>query len=508
MWSSTLLDEDGIYDPCHFNDRLLLGLKGTMSEAELHVLKTRLMGGIINKAKSGELKLPLPVGLIYNEDNKIILDPDKQVQQSLNYFFETFKRIGSACATVKEFRKQDVLFPRRLLQGVNKGELHWSKLEHSRALQILHNPRYAGTFVFGRRRVVRQSNGEYRYYNVPQEEWQVVIPGSHKGYISWETYMENQQQLSKNAKSSGEDRRNGPVREGKALLQGIAICGKCGKRMTIRYHFKKGKLIPNYLCQRDGIKNSEPICQTIIGGSIDDAISKLVIERMTPHSLEISLAVQQELFARAKEVDQLHKKQVEKARYEAELARRRYRQVDPDNRLVACTLEAEWNEKLQLLEEAQSKLEQQREKQEQVSQSQKSEVLALANDLPQLWHSPKTSHKEKKQMLRLLIEDVTLNSGDNETTVQVYFKGGTTKTFTLPKPKRAAVLYATPTKIINKIDQLSYNHTDKEIADILNRAGLKSGKGVPFSIHSIKHIRYRNNIKSKFKLRKKRKKAC
>lgn len=498
LTNTLILDEDGIYDPCHFNDRLLLGLKGTMSEAELHILKARLRGGVINKAKRGELKIPLPVGLIYNASNKVILDPNKQVQQSLNYFFETFKRTGSACATVKEFRKQGILFPRKLLKGINKGELLWSELEHSRALQILHNPRYAGTFVFGRTCTTRQINGNYCYHRVPQKDWQVVIPEFHKGYISWETYNDNQQQLLRNAQALGEEKRKSPVREGAALLQGLIICGKCGKRMTVRYHIQKGQLIPDYVCQRDGIKNSESICQAIIGGHIDDVIGKLLVERITPYSLEVSLAVQQELFIRAQEINQLHKQRVENARYEAELARRRYRQVDPENRLVACTLEAEWNEKLQLLEEAQAVFEQQQTKQEQIDPAQKTEVLALANDFPKLWRSPKTSQKERKQMLRLLIEDITLNKGHNEILVQVRFKGGTSKTLTLLKPKSATVLYNTPPEIVNKIDQLSNDHTDKEIVNILNNAHLKSGRNLSFTMSGIKHIRRKYNIKNKF----------
>jgi len=207
LTNTLILDEDGIYDPSHFNDRMLLGLKGTMSEAELHVLKARLRGGIINKAKRGELKVPLPIGLIYNVHNKVILDPNKQIQKALTYFFETFKRTGSACATVREFHRQEVLFPRRLHSGSNKGELIWGEIEHRRALQILHNPRYAGAFVFGRTRNNSQVNGNYSRHEVPQEEWQIVIPGFHDGYIDWETYNDNQQKLLSNAYAFGEDRK-------------------------------------------------------------------------------------------------------------------------------------------------------------------------------------------------------------------------------------------------------------------------------------------------------------
>ena len=481
LTNTLILDEDGIYDPSHFNDRMLLGLKGTMSEAELHVLKARLRGGIINKAKRGELKVPLPIGLIYNVHNKVILDPNKQIQKALTYFFETFKRTGSACATVREFHRQEVLFPRRLHSGSNKGELIWGEIEHRRALQILHNPRYAGAFVFGRTRNNSQVNGNYSRHEVPQEEWQIVIPGFHDGYIDWETYNDNQQKLLSNAYAFGEDRKKGPAREGVALLQGLVICGKCGDRMTVRYHARRGQLFPNYMCQRKTIRKGISACQNIAGKNIDDAIGALLIERITPHSLEVSLAVQQELFNRAKEIEHIHKQQVESARYEAE-----------------------WNEKLQLLEEAQTALEEHKTKHEQKNQIQSAEVLALANDFPKLWHSPNTSQKERKQMIRLLIEDITLTKGNDEIIAQVRFKGGTTKTLTMPKPKNAPALYVTPPEVINKIDELSEKYTDKEIVNILNNSNLESGKKGHFTVSIIRHICSKYNIKKIYaRLRKK-----
>ncbi len=210
-----ILDEDGVYDPSHFNDRLLLGLKGTMSEAELHVLRARLQGGILNKARRGELECPLPVGFLYNAQHQPVLDPDKQVQESIRFFFDTFRRCGSACAVVRAFRQKGLLFPRRLKKGPNKGDLVWAELPHSRTLHLLHNPRYTGAFVYGRSRTRPNPDGSTSYTRLPREQW-MLFKNAHSGYISWEQYEENLLRLRENAQAIGADRRKSPPREGPA----------------------------------------------------------------------------------------------------------------------------------------------------------------------------------------------------------------------------------------------------------------------------------------------------
>jgi len=223
-----ILDEDGIYDPAHFNDRLLLGLKGTMSEAELHVLRARLRGGILSKARRGELWSPLPIGFSYANE-RVVLDPDRQVQETVHDFFHAFRRTGSATATVKAFRSQRLKFPRLARSGPAKDELIWDELEHSRALQVLHNPRYACAFFFGRSRR-RKHGGPGSFVRLPREEWIALIPNAHPGYISWDEFEENQRRLHENAQAHGAERKKGPPREGVALLQGLVICGVCGDR--------------------------------------------------------------------------------------------------------------------------------------------------------------------------------------------------------------------------------------------------------------------------------------
>lgn len=493
-----ILDEDGLYDPGHFNDRLLLGLKGTMSEAELHVLKARLQGGIFSKARRGELKGPLPVGFVYSASNKVILDPDKQIQKSINLFFDTFQRTGSASGTVKYFRENAIKFPRKLRKRPNKGEMVWGDIVHHRALQMLHNPRYAGAFFFGRTRTRKLANGTTKYEKLPPDQWHTLIKGVHKGYISWEQHQENIVRLKENAHTNGQDRRKSPPREGPALIQGLVICGICGLRMTVRYHTKNGKRIPDYVCQRQGIERSEKICQHINGGPVDEVISNVLIESVSPLALEVAMSVQDELKSRAEEVDRIRKQQVVRARYEADLARRRYMQVDPENRLVADTLEAEWNDKLRALTEAQDDYDRQCKADRMILNShERSRIMTLATDFPKLWRNPKTPDREKKRMARLLLEDVTLIK-DTDINMHIRFKGGAIKTLNLSAPMNAWQLRKTSNTVISQIDQLLDKYTDTDIANILNKNSRVSGTGKPFTSMMVYKIRRAYGLKSRY----------
>jgi len=265
LTETLILDEDGLYDPRQFNDRLLLGLKGQMSEAELHLLRARLRGGVLSKARRGELVSPLPVGFLYDSSDKVILDPDSSVQQAIRHFFATFARCGSARATVKAFGDEGLLFPLRIRTGPNKGDLTWTPLQHHRVLQLLHNPRYAGAFCFGRHKSRRLADGTSRLELLPRDQWLALIPGSHDSYITWAEFEANEARLAEQAQARGHDRRASPPREGPALLQGIVICGRCGNRMTVRYRSRRGETIPIYACQRTGIENAAPLCQVITG---------------------------------------------------------------------------------------------------------------------------------------------------------------------------------------------------------------------------------------------------
>ena len=436
----------------------------------------------------------LPIGFVYDADKRACLDPDKRVQDTLRLLFRTFRRTGSAMATVKALREQKLQFPRRVYRGANQGELLWGDLDHSRALWILHHPRYAGVFCFGRTRQRKHPDGRHTSERLPREEWAAYIPDAHDGYITTAEFDENNRRLRANAYAFGAEREKGPPREGPALLQGLAICAVCGERMTVRYHAVNDRRVPDYVCQRRGIECGEPPCQTINGGSIDVAIGELLVESVTPVTLEVALTVQKELESRVDEADRLRRKEVESAQYEAELARRRYMKVDPDNRMVVDSLEADWNAKLRALADAQDRAELRRQNERVLDEEQRARVLALATDFPRLWNDPRTPDRERKRMARLLIDDVTLLKAE-DVSLQIRFKGGATRTLSvaLPKPGRP-----TSPQVVATIDRLLDDHTAGEIATLLNERGMTSGHGQLFQRNIVTKIRVEYGLKDRY----------
>ncbi len=392
-------------------------------------------------------------------------------------------------AVVRHFHRHGLLFPRRLRRGARKGELHWAPLVHSRALQVLHNPRYAGAFVHGRNRACRTKEGRKGIRKVAQEDWQVTIPDAHPGYLSWELYQRTQQQLRESAQARGADRRRSPPGEGPALLQGLVVCGVCGQRMTVNYHSHGQHHRPRYVCQRDGIERARRICQSIPGSGIDDRIGQLMMESLTPLSLEVALTVQQELQSRLDEADRLRRQQVERARYEVELAEQRYMQVDPRNRLVADSLEADWNARLRTLREREEEYETQRQADRTlVEDKTRAEILSLATDFPRLWRRESTSDRQRKQLVRLLIEDVALLRSD-EIRMQIRFRGGATQSMTLPLPPPAWKARLTLPEAISQVDHLLDECTDAQTAQRLNQQGLRTGTGGRFTRLIVRRLR-------------------
>ena len=382
-----ILDEDGIYDPTSFNDRLLLGLKGTMSEAELHVLKARLRGGIINKVRRGEYRCPLPTGLVYDEAGNVVLDPDVQIRETMAYFFDTFSRVGSACQTVKVFRKQGVSFPSRFRMGqriVFRPLTTWS------AMRVLTNPRYAGAYVYGRRRYRRAADGKKEVRKREFGDWLACIPNAHPGYISWERYEQNLKLLADNGRPYALA-RSSPPREGAALLQGRAVCGRCGRHFRVAYRSCRGKQEAWYVCDRAHGYLGDRDCQTVAGPPVDEAIGALIAERMTPAAVELALEIRREIETRQEEADQLRCRAIERAQFEADLAQRRFMLVDPANRLVANTLEAEWNDKLNTLAQAREERERARQQDQFLLDAAiRQRLVTMTTDFRKLWDDPNT----------------------------------------------------------------------------------------------------------------------
>lgn len=392
-----ILDEDGVYDPAVFNDRLLLGLKGTMSEAELHVLKARLRGGILNKVRRGEYHCPLPTGFVYDEAGHVVLDPDRQVRETIAYFFETFSRVSSACQTVKVFRKEGLRFPSRFSNGATV----FRPLTTSTAMRTLKNPRYAGAYTYGQRRYRRAADGKKTVQRKRDRgDWLACIPSAHPGYITWERFEENLKILEANGRGY-ELARMSPPREGQALLQGRAVCGCCGRHLRVRYTTRRGTQEAWYICENANTGGS--LCQSIAGPPVDRAIGELVAREMTPAAVELALEIRREIEARYQEADQLRSCAVERAQIEADLAQRRFMLVDPNNHLVADTLEADWNEKLRALVKAREERERGRQEDQVVlDDAVRERLVAMTTNFGQLWADPGTPNRERKRLLAFI----------------------------------------------------------------------------------------------------------
>ncbi|MGC1295759.1 MAG: recombinase family protein [Alloacidobacterium sp.] len=469
-----ILDEDGVYDPANFNDRLLLGLKGTMSEAELHVLKARLRGGILNKVRRGEYRCPLPTGFDYDVLGNVVLDPDAQIRDTIAHFFETFSRVGSACQTVKAFRKEGLGFPSRRTGGATV----FRPLTASTAMRVLSNPRYAGVYVYGRRRYRRAADGQTKVQQKRDyDDWLACIPNAHPSYISWEQHQENLKLLANNGRGY-ELARGSPPREGAALLQGRAVCGRCGRHFRVTYRSTRDKQEAWYICDRAHGYLGAPNCQSIAGPPIDQAIGALVAERMTPAAVELALEIRREIEARQQDADRLRSRAIERAQFEADLAQRRFMLVDPGNRLVADILEAEWNDKLRALAQAREERERARQQDQLLlDDALRQRLLTMTKDFKKLWSDPTTLNRERKRLLACIIEDATLIKlpAEGVTKVHIRFKGGKTETLTTSNPKPSGEQVKTPPVIIKLVDKLLDNHIYSEIADILNQQGLRPG---------------------------------
>ena len=492
-----ILDEDGIYDPSHFNDRLLLGLKGTMSEAELHILKSRLQGGILNKARRGELEMPLPIGLVYDGVGRVVLDPDRQVQDAVRLLFDSFNDAGSACAVVRRLRAQGVLFPRRVRRGIGKGDLLWGAIDVSRVLQILHNPRYAGAFVYGRSHMACNAQLQAVQRAVKQQDWKVLIRDAHAGYINWQEFERNQLRLRQNLGFAPGERGRMP-REGNALLQGRVLCGRCGARMRVHYEQLNGQLRAYYRCHEEVVRRAGKSCQAVHGPAVDAAVSALLLQTVAPAAIEVALAVQDEIAQRIEQAAERRQVQLERTRYEAELARRRYVKVDPDNRLVADALEADWNQRLRELNILQQVHErQQNEDRTQLDEAACKHIVDLARDFPRLWHDERTSSLERKRMLALLIDDVTLVAGPS-ISVNVRWRGGRTQSLSVDKPRPIAQIRKTPADVVKLIDELLETSTDKQVAAKLNALGHRNWRGESFTMKKVVVVRMAYRLQSRF----------
>lgn len=494
-----IIDEDGCYDLSDFNDQLLLGLKGTMSQAELHFIRSRLQGGKLNKAKKGELRSPLPVGFVYDEEDSIVFDPDKEVFGAVQLIFHTFHELGTAYAVVQKFANLDFKFPRRQYGGIWNGKLIWGSLSHSRILSILKNPCYAGVYVYGRYRYEKSisANGDIqtKVKELPMSSWFVTIKNHHQGYITYEDFFSNKEKLEANRTNGEENLLSGAAREGLALLQGLLLCSKCGRKITIRYKGSNG-IYPSYECvwlKRDGLSGT--YCFSLHCNLLDEAVSARVLEVLKPEQINIALKALKEIESRNEAVSKQWEMKIERAEYEAQLAQKRYEKVDPFNRLVASTLEKNWNDKLTTLEEVKNEFsEYQQKKFLNIGREQKEELLTIAQDFPKLWKSPSTKSKDKKRILRRLIKDITIERQDKKVTLHIRWQSGAVEDIVVTIPLSIYEQTKYSEKMIELVRELAKEKTDKEIVNYLNKEGYVSGTKKPFTIAMVKWIRFKYKI--------------
>src|SRR5215510_14327892 len=489
LTDTLVIDEEGVYDPGQYNDRLLLGFKGTMSEAELHWLRSRLLGGKLEKAQHGALRFRPPAGFVVDPAGQVIFDPDEEVQQAVRLLFA---QGGSALAVVKHFTVHHLRFPTRGWGKRQGTELRWEPLTHTRVLEVLHNPAYAGTYVYGRTRT-RLLPGEAprvkgRTRRVPRQDWPMVLHDHHPAYITWEQFLRHQQQLDDNRTFRPEE-RPGAVREGAALLQGLVLCGQCGRRMRVRY-LEDGRT-PSYDCNALHVRQAGRTCQSLRGDGVDAAVARVFLDAMQPAQLAISLATLEQVEAQARQIERQWHLRLERAQYEADLARRRFLAVDPEYRLVARTLERDWNEKLAALAALEreyatmppltARL---------VSPEERQRILALAQDVPAVWAAATTSHPERKQLLRCLMKDVTLTQRATTITVAIRWQTEACTLVEIPRPARSCDRRRTPLAVVARIRILAPHHTDSQIATVLNQEGLTPGLGGAFTASKVAWIRY------------------
>jgi DNA invertase Pin-like site-specific DNA recombinase len=493
LTDTLVIDDEGIYDPGHYNDRLLLGFKGTMSKAELHWLRQRLLGGKVTKAEQGTLRFRLPVGLQYDLMGKVVLDPDEEVQAAVRLIFALFEQYGSALAVVKHFTQHHLRFPDRRWERTRKGELVWEPLQCGRVLSILHNPFYAGAYVYGRTKTRKQTlpgeelriKGHTR--QVKQEDWPIVLRDVHPGYVTWEQFRSHQQMLDDNRTWRPEERR-GAVREGSALLQGIVLCGICGRRMNVRY-LRDGS-IPSYECRQAHAQRAEKTCQTMRGDEIDRGVAACFLEAIAPSHLSVSLATLEELEGRARQIDRQWQLRLERVQYEADLARRRYTQVDPENRLVARNLERDWNEKLADVERLQREYAiAPKPTALALTLPERQRILALAHNVPAVWHAPTTTATERKQLVRFLIKDVTLTRKETRIEIRIRWRTEALTEVTVARPKVVADARRTSPEVVARIRELAPTQTATQIAHRLNEEGWRTGLGGSFTASKVEWVR-------------------
>jgi len=488
-------DNDGVYHPALFNDRLLLGLKGTMSEAELHIIRARLDGGIRNKAARGELHRGLPVGFVWGEqDGEVLFHPDEAVTGAIRTVFERFVEFGSARRVWLWFRSEGLSFPLQTMPAGMPGPIRWVAPTYHALHQILTNPVYAGAYTYGKTRYERYVDAQgmvrKRMRHLPMEQWSVLIRDHHPGFIDWAAFEANQVRLDSNTRPQPHQ-AGGAVKEGSALLQGLATCGHCGRRLHV--HYRGRNSAPGYHCAgKDLVQGRGVYCLTIGGTAIEKAVADAFLQAITPATIEATRLSVEQLQANHDAALSQWRLGVERARYDAERAERRYRTVEPENRLVARGLEGEWENRLRDL--ATAELELRRREQQRPSAIRPEQLHAIKNlssDIRKVWEAPTTTDRDRKELLRTLLEEVILNlkRAEGRAHLTLRWRGGAFTTLDVLVPRFRPMGPRTDEDTISLLRRLAALYPDEVIAGVLNRQGRKTATGERFTANQVGSLR-------------------
>jgi DNA invertase Pin-like site-specific DNA recombinase len=496
MFDTLIADQDGIYNPRDGNDRMLLGLKGTISEVEINLIKGRMLEGARHKAERGELIYRLPVGYEKNAQNQIEKHPDRRVQHVIAQVFTKFRECRSVRQTLLWFVQEDIDFPAMEYGRFGK-QLIWKRPVYNTVYHVLTNPTYAGAYVYGRHETCSGVEGgkiKKRRRLVAMQDWKVVIEAHHPGYIDWDEFERNQALISANTRQRGEASR-GPVLKGNGLLAGLLRCRRCGRKLDVAYGGKGGK-VPRYACRRNRLMRGACECLAFGGFRVDEAVGREVLKLIEPFAMEAVMETIETHNRADDEQRKLLELELQSAEYEAQRAYRQYDQVDPDNRLVCAQLEAKWNGCLQRCEQVRERLRQQPTKVAPLSETQKQALLELAEDLPALWNAESTTAEMRKQVLRTVIEEVICDVDDDNALVllDIHWAGGVHTRLSVKKNRPGEHRHGTDTSTEDLIRQLSVQLPDKAIAPLLNRLKIKTGKGNAWTRDRVRSFRGDHHI--------------